>query len=164
MEDWEERFWSKVQRSSNPGECWPWLGGKTEKGYGRFKRRHGRYCVKDERAHRVMWELHNGRSLEPGEQVLHSCDNPPCCNPAHLSLGTNRDNQRECADRGRAPRTGFVRKVWPDDIPRIQALYLSGVRVPELARRYEVTETTMWTFVRGLRAAGRDRSTPESTC
>jgi hypothetical protein len=90
-----ERFWSKVKRGA-PNECWPWQEGRNEQGYGRFKigrLNHG--------AHRVAYLLTTG--ADPGkEDVLHSCDNPPCCNPAHLSLGDDKRNAAERDARGRA--------------------------------------------------------------
>lgn len=51
-------------------------------------------------AHRVVWEAVNG-PIPEGGCILHRCDNPPCCNPTHLYLGTKLDNYRDMADRGR---------------------------------------------------------------
>lgn len=91
-------FHRHVDRSAGPLACWPWTGLRS-KGYGRFK-------VGDKNryfAHRVAWELANGpirRDL--GELVvMHTCDNPPCCNPAHLRLGTDADNQADMRAKGR---------------------------------------------------------------
>ena len=55
------------------------------------------------RAHRFVWMLCNGE-IPDGMLVLHSCDNPPCINPAHLRLGTNIENVRDRTERGRQPR------------------------------------------------------------
>ena len=66
------------------------------------------------RAHRVAYCQAHGLSLEDikGQLVLHSCDNPPCCNPEHLRLGTHSDNMQDRAKRGRAPKTAeHSRKV-----------------------------------------------------
>ncbi|MFB9187253.1 HNH endonuclease signature motif containing protein [Dactylosporangium sucinum] len=52
-------------------------------------------------AHRVAWEVANGQPIPDGLQVLHSCDNPPCCNPAHLSIGTQAENMQQMVARGR---------------------------------------------------------------
>lgn len=88
------RFESKINKIPNGG-CWIWVGSKTEKGYGRF-------CMegKNLRSHRVAYELYVG-DIPPGMFVCHSCDEPSCCNPKHLWLGTNADNQRDKMDKGR---------------------------------------------------------------
>lgn len=92
-----ERFWGKVDRRG-PGECWEWTASRDQKGYGRINigGKHGTPVI----ASRVAFEL-TFRPLLPGECVLHSCDNPPCVNPAHLRAGTYRDNNRDTVLRGR---------------------------------------------------------------
>lgn len=88
-------FLERVERHG-PDECWPWKGGKHENGYGYF--RLGKKHM--HKAHRVAYAFAHG--FTPGDLfVLHKCDNPPCCNPAHLWLGTNLDN---IADRDRKGR------------------------------------------------------------
>jgi hypothetical protein len=87
------RFWSKVDKS---GECWPWTAGTGTFGYGMYWT-----DGKTVGAHRVSYELANG-ALQSGMFVLHSCDNPACVNPRHLSAGTHRDNMRDMVSRGRA--------------------------------------------------------------
>lgn len=87
------RFWAKVDRRN--GGCWPWTGrAKFHDGRGRFLL-NGRAVI----ASRVAWAIANGR--EPDGWVIHSCDYPPCCNPAHLSLGTPADNVRDMMERRR---------------------------------------------------------------
>ena len=95
----EERFWSKVDRSGGPDACWPWLAGRGKNGYGWFRSASG-----DQRgAHRSSWELSIG-PIPPGLCVCHSCDNPPCVNPAHLWLGTHTDNNVDKMVKGRASK------------------------------------------------------------
>ncbi len=53
------------------------------------------------KAHRLSWEIANGRPVPLGLNVLHSCDNPPCVNPAHLRVGSRADNAQDRADRTR---------------------------------------------------------------
>lgn len=85
-----DRFWARVQRGDG---CWLWTGARNEFGYGRVSIRSRVY-----KAHRVAWYLARG-PVPDGIDVLHSCDNPPCCNPAHLHLGTHRQNMREMVAR-----------------------------------------------------------------
>lgn len=56
-------------------------------------------------SHRVAWEAHF-ETVPIGLCVLHRCDNPPCCNPSHLFLGTKADNNRDMLLKGRRGRTG----------------------------------------------------------
>lgn len=92
------RFWSKVDRRG-PDECWPWQGWKTERGYGIFE-----FQKKRMRASRVAWELENKQEFPDGKFACHTCDNPPCCNPAHIWAGTHLENMRDCAAKGRKSR------------------------------------------------------------
>lgn len=88
----EPRFWTKVDQS---GTCWLWTGARLPKGYGIFKiNRRNVY------AHRYSYGLHNG-PIPDGLMVMHSCDNPPCVNPAHLTIGTAQDNLSDMAAKGR---------------------------------------------------------------
>lgn len=97
-----DRFWSKVAIGMDD-ECWPWTGAKLPKGYGRVK-----INGRAELAHRVAffgqnWSHAVRRAPEP--IILHACDNPSCCNPKHLSLGTYRQNYADSVVRERrAPR------------------------------------------------------------
>lgn len=92
-----QRIDSKIDRSGGPDACWPWTGGRI-KGYGQTTI-HGRRRVY---AHRLALMDALGRELLPGYMALHHCDNPPCCNPAHLYEGTAKDNSFDAHTRGRA--------------------------------------------------------------
>lgn len=90
-------FWEQV-KTGEPGECWPWTGRHDKDGYGGV----GRHMdgVRYQRAHRLAYRLHYGS--DPGALlVLHTCDNPPCCNPTHLRLGTVEDNNADMLAKGR---------------------------------------------------------------
>ena len=76
--------------------CWNWKGSKDKDGYGKLYF-HGRYY----RAHRVAAHLWLGFPLHSELWVLHRCDNPSCINPRHLFIGTQFDNARDCANKGR---------------------------------------------------------------
>jgi len=95
-----ERFWEKVA-ISGPDDCWEWqgaTGGNSVAGvsYGSFH-----FEGQTSRANRVAYILHNG-DIPDALHVRHRCDNPSCCNPAHLELGTHADNMRDMVIRGRA--------------------------------------------------------------
>jgi hypothetical protein len=93
----EDRFWRFVKKAGDD-ECWLWQGGTNIRGYGRFRR--GRASEGMAGAHRFSYELHNGPA--PSDRVvMHSCDNPQCVNPKHLSLGTHLDNSHDRSRKGR---------------------------------------------------------------
>src|SRR4051794_14535196 len=99
-----ERFWSKVD-IRGPEDCWPWTASKLPRGYGQIYHSGLRRPVA---AQRMAWELTRG-AIPPGLGVLHSCDNPPCVNPAHLWIGTDADNHADMVAKGRNscnPRVG----------------------------------------------------------
>jgi hypothetical protein len=87
-----DRFWSRVD-VRGPLDCWLWLGAKVTQGYGVF----GKAVA----AHRFSWELHNATPVLIGKEVCHTCDVRACLNPAHLWIGTHRDNMRDAFRKGR---------------------------------------------------------------
>lgn len=90
------RFWSYVDRN---GDCWTWTGCRIG-GYGAFRVPGVASLVT---AHRISYGVTRGGI--PGEMnVCHHCDNPACCNPAHLFLGTHRDNMLDMLRKGRGRR------------------------------------------------------------
>jgi hypothetical protein len=125
-----------------PDECWPWTGGKQGKGYGQFYRRKG----VPEGAHRFSWELANGRPIPLGRMVMHSCDNPPCVNPAHLSVGTCADNNRDKTAKGRNPgnRSPYGRKQSALDLEQVRALRAAGLTYKQMAMVLGVSGATVW--------------------
>ena len=94
------RFWALVKRTTD-NSCWEWQGRRNEErgGYGQFSPEHGF----DRRAHRYAWELTFG-PIPAGLKVCHHCDNPPCCRPDHLFLGTTAHNVADKVRKGRSCR------------------------------------------------------------
>lgn len=76
--------------------CHVWTGRRDRDGYGLFQEFYRSY-----RAHRTAWEEANGRPVPRGYVVRHACDNPSCVNPAHLTIGRQRDNVADRQRRGR---------------------------------------------------------------
>lgn len=142
---------------SMPTGCIEWVSARNEKGYGTVA--FGRSLRA--RSHRVAWALANGR--DPGPMcVCHRCDNPPCINPAHLFLGTKRDNTRDMMMKGRmkAPpvhsgdahplrrdpsrvsrgeRNGMA-KLTPE---QVRDIYLSPLGCTQVRRAFGVSEGTI---------------------
>lgn len=94
-----QRFDGYLDKAAGLFGCWTYTGDLFEDGYGKFW-----MAGKSRRANRVALEFSLGRALGPGMQAMHWCDNPPCCNPAHLFEGTNADNVGDRHAKGRDAR------------------------------------------------------------
>jgi hypothetical protein len=137
-------IWSKIFVKGRD-ECWPWEGPTCKDpnfpyGYIQFEGRR-------QRAHRIIWSSIYGQI--PDEHVIrHTCDNPPCCNPAHLLVGTQFDNVQDrvvrCRHRPRLGEQHPSAKLKNSDINAIRARLLSGDSCPVIARQYGVTRNTIW--------------------
>lgn len=149
----EKRFWAKVRKDRDG--CWRWIAAVTRYGYGAFTVR-SKYI----RAHRYSWELHNG-PIPEGLCVCHRCDNPGCVNPAHLFLGTFKDNAIDCSTKGRRQdQKGaknnqvkltvldirMIRRIWEKDCPVTQRRVAEWFGVdPSLISR--IMRRKRWTYV-----------------
>lgn len=97
-----------------PDKCWEWPGDRTEAGYGVINVGGHRAGPDDNRqvlyVHRIM-----ARAPE-GKVAMHTCDNPPCCNPRHLWIGTVADNNLDSQIKGRSRAWGHVVPRWEIEI------------------------------------------------
>lgn len=89
------RFWANVD-VRGPDECWPWKAGCTEAGYGVLNTKNPDAIY----AHRFICQMVHGK-IRDGHYAIHSCDNPPCCNPSHVRPGTPTDNVIDMYAKGR---------------------------------------------------------------
>lgn len=141
------RFWSRVgrdgpQRPPLETKCWTWSGAVDRGGYGRLGHRI---------ASRISYALHRG-PIPAGMFVLHRCDNPPCANPDHLTLGTDAANKADMVAKGRQAtgvRHGHAR-LTPADVTEIRVCYeRDRTSQAELAARFGVTQTAVGSILRG---------------
>lgn len=116
--------------------CWEWQGATNSKGYGQV------WCSDTGKAvycHRAL------SNAPKGSTVLHSCDNPLCCNPEHLSIGTPRENSADMVNKGRAHK-GY--KLSDEDVMEIMESSESNV---SLARSYGVSQQLICDIRKGRR-------------
>lgn len=134
-----KRFWSKVS-VGKPDACWPWKGNRHRQGYGFFK-----VGTRNVLAHRVAYCLTNGLDIlkfSSKIKVLHSCDNQPCCNPAHLFVGTQKNNIDDMIAKGR--RGTCSAKLTPEQVIAIRA---DDRPYADIAAEYGVARHTVYLVV-----------------
>lgn len=138
------RFWSKVA-IGNPNDCWEWQASRNKDGYGKFD---------STNSHRVAWKLTYGEI--PHELfVCHKCDNPPCCNPNHLFVGTAAINNLDMKIKGRS-RGGRLSgedhpksKLTNEQVKQIKTMHANGLSDRKIARQFGVVQTTISAIVTG---------------
>jgi hypothetical protein len=129
------RFWAKVERRSADA-CWTWRGNRQASGHGRFWT-----GTRTDGAHRVAYEIANG-PIPAGLVVKHSCDNPACVNPSHLSVGTVSENLAEMVVRGRARKArgeeSGKAKLTESDVRELRRLAAEGASYKSLATQFGI--------------------------
>lgn len=129
-------------------ECWEWTGPRDERGRGYMsEKRPGR--PKTLRAHRFSYEFYIG-PIPDGFVVRHRCDNPKCCNPAHLCVGTQRDNIDDRVSRGRTRTSHALQKLTDASIAEIRRLSSEGMKQRDIAKVIGVCQRTVNKVVRRL--------------
>lgn len=151
------RFRSKVNADGPPhpydvskGPCWVWTAATNEKGYGAFAPSSGRRVL----AHRYAYETFVG-PIPDGLVVKHSCDNPPCVNPLHLSTGTQAENLAEAVARGRnrgTSRPGVLNpaaRLTAGIVAAIRRDRSNGASLNTLMARYGVSKSQTHRIITG---------------
>lgn len=132
----KERLLKRVEVDDISG-CWNWIGAKNIRGYGQIKVDGAQLG-----AHRVSYEVFYG-NLQEHLCVIHSCDNPSCINPDHLSLGTNKENSEDMVSKkrqcyGDRNARSILR---PDQVLEIRSLLESNIPVRQIAERFGVSKS-----------------------
>lgn len=133
------RFWARVVRGEG---CWEWRGQRNQYGYGQFRLGPS---GPSPGAHRVSWALHHDMGVPLGLFVLHRCDNPGCVNPAHLWLGTAKDNAADMDAKGRRAahyRAHTRKRKLTDD--QVRMIRLDDRPAHHVAHDYGVAEGTVY--------------------
>jgi hypothetical protein len=144
--DERRRFWEKVDFTGKGTlDCWEWIGGGLPKGYGQIRVRHNSY-----QSHRFSYSITHG-NIPKDLQVLHMCDNPPCCNPWHLFLGTNLDNRQDMVDKVRQARGSLngMAVLNEDLVLDIKNLLSQGVTCKEISEDFALKYNTVHAIKQG---------------
>jgi HNH endonuclease len=132
-------FYARIGKKE-PEECWEWQGDINGGGYGQFSLG-GKRVI----AHRFVWELING-PIPEGMFICHKCDNPPCCNPNHLFLGTPKDNSQDRDHKGRGAKgeKSGVSVLTEEQVLAIREEYArGGATYLGLGKKYGVRDGTI---------------------
>lgn len=137
------KFYEKFPEVLNENECWIWQGLKDKDGYGVYAKK---------RAHRVCWEAYNAEPIPTGMVVMHSCDNPSCVNPFHLSIGSNLDNMRDKVLKNRQPRgsNASYSKLNDDEVLQLRMLSrLTDFNSKELGNIFGISDVAVRKIISG---------------
>lgn len=145
-------MWLRIDwRGRGPDECWPWTGTCTSSGYGSLTVGSRTDGTRRTVSAHVAALIASGVKVEVGQRVRHTCDNPPCCNPAHLRNGTQADNLADMRAKGRSARGTRNRsaKLTEDAVRAMRCRAATGESLTALAAEYSVAWPTVQDAVLG---------------
>ena len=150
------RFWAKVNVGA-PSDCWEWTAHRKAAGYGHFALGRQRGARRAQIAHRVSYALAHGGEIPDGRFICHTCDNPPCVNPAHLTAESPTWNARDMAAKGRGGdkrgETNANAKLNADDIRAIRTARANGDTLKAIGARFGIGAGAVCDIVRRRRWA-----------
>jgi hypothetical protein len=133
------RLYKNIYKNPLNG-CWEWTDSKSKQGHGRIGYRDKVYLT-----HRLSYEISIGE-IPDGKNVCHKCDNPPCINPEHLFVGTQKDNISDMVSKGRGfqlpPMPGEINhlaKLSNEDAKIIREKLKNGATGISLAKEYRIS-------------------------
>ena len=132
-----KRLLSKYQVANS--DCWLWTGARDYQGYGMMRLRGS---VK--RAHLLSF-MHFCEEIPVGMKIMHTCDEPSCGNPAHLNLGTQKDNVQDMLLKGRRRQS----KLTEDDVIAIREMLSQDYSQADIAREFGVSPSHISRLAQG---------------
>ena len=137
----QEYFFKQISIENHINNCWIWIGNCNKQGYGKLTSKKKTWM-----SHRFSWMIYNGQ-IPPGLCILHKCDNPPCCNPDHLFIGTHKDNSKDMVikKRNRDDRGSKhpMHKLNEQQVLKIRESIENGEQQSKLAIQYNVGPMTI---------------------
>lgn len=129
----------------NNSGCIIWTGPIVSGGYGAMS-----VNGDQQLAHRAAWEVSSGQAIPDGMVIRHSCDNPPCVNPEHLSLGSYADNSRDMVKRkrnkyGERVHTAVLKE---EEVLKLRRLSDDGWSYNMLAEKFGISKSTVYAVVK----------------
>lgn len=149
-----ESLLENLDIKDNSEDCWEWQGSRDARGYGLVTKRMGRSKNTTARASRISYALFV-EMPPPHLLVCHSCDNPPCCNPYHLWLGTPKDNTTDAMKKqrfngiNRGEKNGSA-KITEDDVLEIRHRFFSQrLTIKDIAEEYDLSRASIENIIHG---------------
>ena len=150
------RFEAKIRKTEG---CWEWTASCAGKGYGQMKLPRER---KQAYAHRLAYLIYKGE-IPPRRGVCHTCDNPKCCNPEHLFLGTSHDNHMDMVSKSRhlAGAKNGSAKLTESEVLQIRGCLALGLPQRKIAAMFDVSQITISRISTGQRWKHIQEKNPE---